>query len=157
MPGKIIKLFDTQADWQSGTISNMDSTTKPGSLSVTAGQEVYWISPFIDTSRAKSDRLTIGVETDMDIKCSINTKPSNYIFARPSVAYKSDGTQVPANTPRFEAGKFGKAVLVEEGTTNLLPTSKTNYPAWGKGTGIASVSFAEETFYGCLLYTSRCV
>ena len=32
MPGKIIKLFDTQADWQSGTISNMDSTTKPGSI-----------------------------------------------------------------------------------------------------------------------------
>jgi hypothetical protein len=75
-------------------------------------------------------------------------------FTRNSVAYLSDGTQVAANQPRFEQGKFGKAVMVEEGTTNLLPTSKTNYPAWEKGKGIASVSFAEETFYGfpvCLI------
>ncbi len=32
MPGKIIKLFDTKEDWESGTLSNMDSTTKPGSI-----------------------------------------------------------------------------------------------------------------------------
>jgi hypothetical protein len=54
----------------------------------------------------------------MDIKRSI--RASNYTFARPSVAYKQDGTQVAANVPRFEDGKFGKAVMVEEGTTNYL-------------------------------------
>lgn len=41
-------------------------------------------------------------------------------FSRSSVAYLSDGTQVAANAPRIEAGKFGQAVLVEEGTTNSL-------------------------------------
>jgi len=41
-------------------------------------------------------------------------------FTRNSVAYQSDGTKVAANVPRFEQGKFGKAVLVEEGTTNRL-------------------------------------
>jgi len=41
-------------------------------------------------------------------------------FTRNSPAYLSDGTQVDANVPRFEQGKFGKAVLVEEGTTNLV-------------------------------------
>lgn len=44
-------------------------------------------------------------------------------FTRNSIAYLSDGTPVPANLPRFESGKFGQAVMVEEGTTNLLPKS----------------------------------
>ena len=41
-------------------------------------------------------------------------------FSRNSPAYLSDGTQVAANVPRFEPGKFGKGVMVEEGTENLL-------------------------------------
>lgn len=41
-------------------------------------------------------------------------------FSRNSVAHLSDGTQVAANQPRFEQGKFGEAIMVEEGTTNLL-------------------------------------
>jgi len=45
-------------------------------------------------------------------------------FIRPSVAYTSGGTQVGVNVPRFEAGKFGQAVMVEEGTTNLLQYSE---------------------------------
>lgn len=43
-------------------------------------------------------------------------------FSRNSVAYLSDGTQVAANQPRFEQGKFGQAVMVEEGTENLVPS-----------------------------------
>jgi hypothetical protein len=49
-------------------------------------------------------------------------------FTRNSVAYLSDGTQVAANVPRFEQGKFGKAVLVEEGTENLFDN-----PGWLSG------------------------
>jgi len=45
---------------------------------------------------------------------------SPYTFTRSSVAYKSNGTQVAANIPRFETGKFGQAIMVEEGTTNLV-------------------------------------
>jgi len=41
-------------------------------------------------------------------------------FSRASKAYKSDGTEVGNNVPRFEEGKFGQAVMVEEGTTNLI-------------------------------------
>ena len=44
-------------------------------------------------------------------------------FTRNSIAYKSDGSQVAANQPRFEQGRFGKAIMVEEGTTNLIPTN----------------------------------
>ena len=54
-------------------------------------------------------------------------------FTRDSVAYQSDGTQVAANIPRFEPGKFGKAIMVEEGTTNLNsdPFFKTGISGWG--------------------------
>lgn len=41
-------------------------------------------------------------------------------FARTSVAYLSDGTQIASGTPCFDVGKFGNGLLVEEGTTNLL-------------------------------------
>ena len=44
-------------------------------------------------------------------------------FARSSVAYKSDGSQVASGQPRFEPGKFGQAVMVEEGTGNLVPNT----------------------------------
>jgi len=55
---------------------------------------------------------------------------------RSSIAYKSDGSQVAVNVPRFEQGKFGQAVLVEEGTTNLNsnPFFKTRVSGWGVGT-----------------------
>ncbi|MCK9326739.1 MAG: phage tail protein [Bacteroidales bacterium] len=47
-------------------------------------------------------------------------------FTRDSVAYLSDGTQVPAGVPRFEDGKFGKGVMIEEGTTNLLTANQSS-------------------------------
>jgi len=55
-------------------------------------------------------------------------------FTRNSIAYKQDGMQVPPNTPRFEQGRFGKAVLVEDGTTNLNsdPFFKTGVSGWKK-------------------------
>jgi len=59
-------------------------------------------------------------------------------FTRPSPAYKIDGTQVPTDTPRYEAGKFGQAVMIEEGTTNLLLKSQEfNASIWSTGAGAA--------------------
>jgi len=64
-------------------------------------------------------------------------------FSRASVAYKEDGTEVTTNIPRYEKGKIGYAVMVEEGTTNLhddplftnvdannVPTSWTKWIAY---------------------------
>ena len=48
---------------------------------------------------------------------------SKYTFARASVATKLDGSQVATGIPRFETGQFGQAVMIEEGTTNLLANS----------------------------------
>lgn len=67
-------------------------------------------------------------------------------FTRNSVAYTSDGRKVDAGVPRFEQGKFGQGVFIEEGTTNLQPdpdfnngmSGKSSY-AWG-GSGTVTVS-----------------
>jgi hypothetical protein len=63
----------------------------------------------------ESDELECYELIESDLKL-----PADATFTRSSVAYLSDGTQVVANTPRFEQGRFGKVVMVEEGTTNLL-------------------------------------
>jgi len=57
-------------------------------------------------------------------------------FTRSSVAYKQDGTQVAANVPRFEPGKFSQAIMVGEGTTNLLGKTIGELPAWGNRYGL---------------------
>jgi len=46
--------------------------------------------------------------------------PITATFSRAGVAYKQDGTQVASGIPRFEAGRTGKALMIEEGTDNLL-------------------------------------
>jgi len=79
--------------------------------------------------------------------------PADATFTRSSVAYLSDGTQVDVNTPRFEQGKFGKAIMVEEGTENLLtnPSFEGTYtsglaPNWtAYSNGSATGSYAEST------------
>jgi len=55
-------------------------------------------------------------------------------FTRPSPAYKMDGTQVSPDAPRYENGEFRQAVMVEEGTTNiLLYSQKFDNTPWVRG------------------------
>lgn len=59
--------------------------------------------------------------------CIGNTQTSvGVTFTRNSVAYTSDGAQVAVNQPRFEQGKFGKAIMIEEGTTNFFTRKYSN-------------------------------
>lgn len=60
---------------------------------------------------------------------------STATFARSSVAYKSDGSQVAIDAPRYETGKYGQAVMVEEGTTNLLKNA--SFEVYTGTTGVA--------------------
>jgi hypothetical protein len=54
-------------------------------------------------------------------------------FSRNSTAYLSDGTLVNTNFPRFEPGRFGEAVMVEEGTTNkILYSEEFDRSNWAK-------------------------
>jgi len=74
--------------------------------------------------------------------------PSTPTFTRDSVAYKTDGTQVASGTPRFETGKFGKAIMVEEGTTNIFPHSKSFEECSGTHIGDPSNSNGVTTDVG---------
>lgn len=65
------------------------------------------------------------VATGEEVTKSVETPKST--FDRASVRYDDNGDAINANQPLYREGKFGKAVLVEEGTTNLLQTS--NVPA----------------------------
>lgn len=50
--------------------------------------------------------------------------PEQITFIRNSTAYSSDFKSVPNNKPRIENGIFGKAIMIEEGVTNLCPYSR---------------------------------
>ena len=54
-------------------------------------------------------------------------------FSRASAAYQSDGRKVGVGVPRFSEGRTGKAIFVEEGTTNLCQNGGAELGAtwWG--------------------------
>src|SRR5690606_16970269 len=56
-------------------------------------------------------------------------------FARNSVAYLSDGTQVAAGVPRFEQAVFGQGLRVEEGTANLWSGTSNKTGTWRRNGG----------------------
>lgn len=74
--------------------------------------------------KSKTDTVTATDSTIAGIKA-----PPYYVadaipaptFTRASVAYKSDGTQVIANAPRYET----TGIIIEEGTTNLLTVAQS--------------------------------
>lgn len=90
----------------------------------------------------ESDKLHLTTSDELECYDLIESDlklPADATFARSSVAYLSDGTQVDANMPRFEPGRFGKAIMVEEGTTNLLrnPSFETGALSdWTTGFGL---------------------
>jgi len=69
-------------------------------------------------------------------------------FTRSSIAYKSDGSQVAVNVPRFEAGKFGQGILIEEGTTNLLPSNDAQGKTQFSSNNSSRSSNTLETSFG---------
>ena len=65
-------------------------------------------------------------------------------FTRNSTAHLQNGTLVNTNLPRFEAGRFAQAVMVEEGTTNLLLQSAAfTVTPWAR----VNVSFTSQPNY----------
>ena len=79
-------------------------------------------------------------------------------FTRNSVAYLSDGTQVAANQPRFEDGKFGKGVLIEEGTTNLLTANMSSVETDLTGFAANLVTLSRDSTHSLFGdYSLKCV
>lgn len=61
-------------------------------------------------------------------------------FTRNSVAYTSNGMQIDANTPRYETGKFGQGIFIEEGTINLLTANQSSVETDSSGLEVWTVS-----------------
>jgi hypothetical protein len=120
-----------------GSYYKKDGTTK---LLFAAGDKLYSDSPSIsikwdnqnDWEETNSKQANLDSSTtpgDIQIKEYTQTVPT---FTRDSVAYLSDGTEVASGQPRFEDGKFGKGILIEEGTTNLVsnPDFEVDTAGW---------------------------
>lgn len=74
-----------------------------------------------DVTFVAPDPMATGEEVTKWIETPRST------FNRAGVRYDDDGDAINANQPLYRSGKHGKALLIEEGTTNLLQTS--NVPA----------------------------
>ena len=103
----------------------------------------YMAKPFaVDKNGNRCDLVSLVIDEGGSIKLIVDPDwlknavypividPTIYLpdgtFTRSSTAYKQDGTQVSANQPRYETGKFGQAIMVEEGTTNLLNANQSS-------------------------------
>jgi len=85
------------------------------------------------------EATTCKMNFDNNLQMSTYTQsaPDTVHFIRNSNAYKQDGILVAEGTTRNETGKFGTALMVEEGTTNLLTanqsSAETNIGDWSTG------------------------
>lgn len=92
------------------TTSELDASGKGDFWSVRKGA--------LNAGIPATDSQYVAVATKYnDLKSYLEGLVPQPTFTRNSVAYKSDGTQVSANQPRFENG----GILIEEGTVNLVP------------------------------------
>jgi len=93
----------------------------------------------------------VNVEPTEDGKLVIKTV-AQPTFTRSSIAYKSDGSQVAANQPRFDVIDGVLGLMVEEGTTNLA-----NNPTFSGDVGTTpsgwdrDVTIQQDDFFGQLI------
>ena len=73
MPGDLIKLFDTQADWQSGTLENLDATSTPGVIIPTGDYTKTYDSK---TEWDQGTRSNVVVDADGTVRLAI--RPQNW-------------------------------------------------------------------------------
>lgn len=133
----------SQTDFQSGTLTDVVATSA-GDLQLATGKALGTREKVVDLSSVGANNygsIINFTKTDAVV--------TNATFTRPSVAYLSDGTQVASGQPRFEDGKFGKAVLVEEGTTNSIVDPvfavADSWPLKSRTTFKASGGWAQDT------------
>jgi hypothetical protein len=89
--------------------------------------------------------MALGASRLLAARRVVQAAPRTYDFnfARNSLAYLSDGKVTNINIPRFEPGRFDSAIMVEEGTTNLI--TDRNFSNWSKFfSGRFTISYSGE-------------
>lgn len=77
--------------------------------------------------------------------------PNPPTFVRNSTAWLPSGQMILANQPRFVSGRFGQAVMVEEGTTNIiLPHATVPTLAAGGFSSSAGGTYTIESGWGII-------
>ena len=111
--------FDTNPVIGIAPYYKSDGTTR---LVMAAGTTLYADKPHVIFNYDSQTDWNSGVH-DLDSTTTagdIALLPApTSAFARSTVAYNDDGTQVAANTPRYKAGKYNNGGWVEEGTQQL--------------------------------------
>lgn len=150
-------------DWTSGTplwLQDLTTTTNiTGSTFRTKFSDYYTArTNLLNAIAEKAKTLADGAQgtanyagrMGIDSNCQLlahfddsllTHKATSLTFRRESVAYKQDSSQVAAGLPRYETGKFGKAIMVEEGTTNLLsnPSFENDKTGWSASPSISGL------------------
>lgn len=88
-------------------------------LKDTSGNAITQVSEIVFETGYTSTSGTMYLD-DVEIK------PSAPVFTRNSAKYQSNGTEVAAETPTYEAGVFNNGVHMEESTTNLLTANQSS-------------------------------
>jgi hypothetical protein len=106
-----------------------------------------WTSPVIDLAGVDADAILMLAtsQTELDVVREVR-EPFNLNFTRASTAYNPEtGEQVAVNEPRYVEGPFegSQAVLVEEGTQNIIPLNRQKFVGWAAYGG-ASVTLTQD-------------
>jgi len=133
-----------------------DTTTSR--LIIGAGSKLFKDAPHLITRW--TEQAHFEEAGSVRINCDTATKPGELTvttpptatFARASVAYLPDGTIIIVDNPRYVDGKYTKAIMVEEGTTNLA-----NNPTFSGAVGTtpsgwnSDVTIRQDDFFGQLI------
>lgn len=112
-----IKELDSVVDGEV-SMASLSSIKRTARFKIKDKGDINWLT----------DRIQPFVELKMPEKIvDADTPPT---FSRSSVAYKKNGTQVASGQPRYEPGKFGQGIMIEEGTTNLVSNPSFESGLW---------------------------
>jgi RHS repeat-associated protein len=97
-------------------------------------------------------QLTNPLQTGVTVAVDNNAGAA---FYRSTAAYRIDGARVAADQPRYEQGRFGQALTVEEGAANLINTQGggansdwAKWTHWGNRTYWSSETQNSDPIYG---------
>lgn len=106
-----------------------------------------WTSPAIDLAGVDADAtlMLATSQTELDVVREVR-EYANFDFSRASPAYHPEtGAEVAVNEPRYVEGPFpgSRALLVEEGTENIVPLELQKFVGWTAYRG-ASVTLTQD-------------
>jgi hypothetical protein len=120
-------------DKNDNKIKELDSVID-GEVSMASLSSIKRTARFKIKDKGDINWLTDRIQPFMELKMpekivDADTPPT---FSRSSVAYTNDGKQVANEQPRYEAGKFGRGIMIEEGTTNLVSNPSFENGLWAE-------------------------